>query len=179
MVPGKRPPVVTMALLETDRRALEGFLARETPEGPVHPGYLVLQDFAVDCQRARHIQPELLGYLLPFYENTLEQAVLGRSKTARDVYPEWNAAWFFNREVLRPAAGEAAFRRVMDRYVRLTLANMERHPPGISPLGGPVQHRRRAGPGEPPGPAPGDLRRPPPAAGGLFLLGDIFKPTKR
>lgn len=57
---------LTMELYETDRYELQKFIAEENA-AQFTDRYLILYNFAVDCRYAEYIQPELIGYLLPFF----------------------------------------------------------------------------------------------------------------
>lgn len=119
-------PRITMELYETDVPTLQHFIENTKPEGEVTEEYLILQNFATDCKYAEQIQSELILYLVPFYLQCARQFVLFDGKTATEVSLEFNTAMFFNRENFRWAVGECSFQYIMEAYIELTIAVMNR-----------------------------------------------------
>ena len=119
-------PRITMELYETDVLTLQHFLENTKPEGEVTEEYLILQNFATDCKYAEQIQSELILYLLPFYLRCARGFVLFGDKTSIEVNLEFNKAMFFNRENFRWAVGECSFQYIMEYYMDLTIAVMNR-----------------------------------------------------
>ena len=120
-----------MELYETDRSVLEKFIASEKVEGEITEEYLILYNFATDCMYASDIDPQLLGYLLPFYRKVIEQAVLYGEKNTSDIYCEFNSAVFSNKKSIRAALGEAVYHELMQYYIEQTLKSMEQKQGGI------------------------------------------------
>ncbi len=121
---------ITMELYETDRHMLQEFIANENVKKSFSEKYLILHNFAVDCIYSDHIQPELIGYLLPFYLKSIEQAVLSKNydylkKIAMDIYFEFNDAMFFNQKNFKYAIGEKNYSYIMEYYILQTLKKME------------------------------------------------------
>lgn len=119
-------PRITMELYETDVPILQHFIENTKPEGEVTEEYLILQNFATDCKYAEQIQSELILYSVPFYLRCARASVLSGGKTALDVYLEFNTAMFFNRENFKWAVGEYTFQYIMETYIELTIAEMNR-----------------------------------------------------
>ena len=78
--------------------------------------YLILYDFAQDCRYSKHIQSELIWYLLPFYYKAVEQAIL---------YFQFNLALFFNQENIKRAVGEKNHQSIMSYYIEQTIQCMQ------------------------------------------------------
>lgn len=102
--------------------------------------YLILYDFAQDCRYSKHIQSELLQYLLPFYYKVIEKAIrygygmknypctensekIG--KMAVDIYFEFNLALFFNSQNMKCAVGAKNYQYIMRYYIEQTIQCME------------------------------------------------------
>ena len=75
---------LAMELYETDIYELQKFIADEKAE-EFTDRYLILYNFAIDCECAEYIQPELIKYLLPFYLKTMEEAIFCHNKAAVDI----------------------------------------------------------------------------------------------
>lgn len=120
-----KPFQITMPLFETDMCILQKFIANENIEGEFNEKYLILYNFATDCIYSNSIQPELIGYLLPFYFKIIEQAVMKKNKIASDIYCIFNSAIFNNQNSFRVAVGEKEFNCVMDYYIKQTTKKME------------------------------------------------------
>lgn len=116
---------ITMNLCETDIRVLQRFITNEKIEGEFTERYLILYNFATDCIYSKYIQPELLGYLLPFYLKTVEQAVIYENEVAMDIYFEFNLAIFYNKENFRNAVGDKNYQYTMQFYINQTVKKME------------------------------------------------------
>ncbi|MCH5273219.1 MAG: hypothetical protein J1E35_06060 [Lachnospiraceae bacterium] len=121
---------ITMELYETDIYKLQEFITNEKIEGEFTEEYLILYDFADDCKCAACIQSELIGYLLPFYLKTTEQAVIYKNKTAVDIYCRFNSMVFFNQRNFERAVGEK-YQFVMEYYIKLTIKSMETENQGM------------------------------------------------
>ena len=119
-------PRITMELYETDVPTLQHFIENTKPEGEVTEEYLILQNFATDCKYAEQIQSELILYLLPFYLRCARESVLSDDRIALEAYLEFNMAIFFNRESFKWAVGESSFQYIMENYIELTIAVMNR-----------------------------------------------------
>lgn len=115
---------ITMDLYETDIPGLQEFMSHEEIEGDVTEKYLVLFNFAEDCKYAEYIQPELIAYLLPFYLQIIDQAVIYGNKIAKDIFSEFNFALFRNQQIFRYAIGENCYQNVMQSYIKKTVRNM-------------------------------------------------------
>ncbi len=115
---------ITMDLYETDILNLQEFIRYEEIEGDITENYLVLFNFAEDCQYAEYIQPELIEYLLPFYLQMIDQAVVYGNKIAIDIYSEFNFALFRNQRNFRNAISESCYQNVMQCYIKKTVRNM-------------------------------------------------------
>lgn len=113
-----------MELYETDMDELKKFMETEKKE-EFRKEYLILYDFAVDCQYSKNIQPELIRYLLPFYLKAIQEAILYKNKIAIDIYLEFNSAIFFNQRTFRYAVGERNYQYIMEYYIQQTLKKME------------------------------------------------------
>jgi len=119
-------PRITMELYETDVPTLQHFIENTKPEGEVTEEYLILQNFATDCKYAEQIQSELILYLLPFYLRCARESVLSDDRIAIEAYLEFNMAMFFNHESFKWAVGESSFQYIMETYIELTIAVMNR-----------------------------------------------------
>lgn len=106
-----------MELYETDMDELKKFMETEKKE-EFRKEYLILYDFAVDCQYSKNIQPELIRYLLPFYLKAIQEAILYKNKIAIDIYLEFNSAIFFNQRTFRYAVGERNYQYIMEYYIQ-------------------------------------------------------------
>ena len=122
---------LTMELYETDRYELQKFIAEENA-AQFTDRYLILYNFAVDCRYAEYIQPELIGYLLPFYLRSMEEAVFCQNKTAADIYFEFNLLVFLNKERFQNAVGELNYRNIATYYIEQTIKKMEMR--SVNPL---------------------------------------------
>lgn len=117
-------PQIAMDLYETDILNLQEFMRYEEIEGDITENHLVLFNFAEDCQYAEYIQPELIEYLLPFYLQMIDKAVVDGNKIAIDIYSEFNFALFRNQRNFRNAIGESCYQNVMQCYIEKTVRNM-------------------------------------------------------
>ncbi len=117
-------PRINMPLYETEVEVLEHFLESVDIEDAVSESYLILYNFASDCQYTEEIQPQLLQYLLPFYLKCAKVAVLERNRIAWTVFPEFNTAMFGNRENFIRAVGAENYQDIMDYYIEMVLLGM-------------------------------------------------------
>lgn len=117
-------PRINMPLYETEVEVLEHFLESVDIEDAVSESYLILYNFALDCQYAEEIQPQLLQYLLPFYLKCAKVAVLEKNSIAWTVFPEFNTAMFGNRENFIRAVGTENYQNIMDYYIEMVLLGM-------------------------------------------------------
>ena len=124
-------PQITMALYETEREVLEDFLRTEDIEKELSNKYLILYNFAVDCQYAEHIQPELIQYLLPFYLKSVRYSNVYENKIAMTIHPEFNTAMFANRGKFIEAVGIDNYQDIMEYYIEQTLIKMSSGKAGI------------------------------------------------
>lgn len=115
--------VITMELYETDISELLRFIQNETNK-KFTERYLILYDFAIDCKYSKCIQSDLIRKLLPYYLNTIEQAVVYGNKIAADIYFQFNTALFFNKNSLKNAIGEGRFKGVMEFYINQVIVCM-------------------------------------------------------
>lgn len=120
-------PKITMELYETDIKELYKFIANQEIEGEITEEYLILYNFATDCKYSKHIQPELIQYLLPFYLKSVEETVLYNNKITADIYYEFNTAMFFNQESFKSAVGAENYNYIMEYYIKYTIKKMEMH----------------------------------------------------
>lgn len=118
---------ITMEFYETDINQLYKFIDGQKIEDKITEQYLVLYDFATDCRYSKHIQPELIQYLLPFYLKAMDEAVLYNNKIATSIYYEFNPAMFFNQENFRYAVGTENYNYIMNHYIKQTIKKMEIH----------------------------------------------------
>jgi hypothetical protein len=117
-------PEITMPLFETDERILQEFIENERIEKGFSEKYLILYDFATDCIYPENISPELIRFLLPYYQIAIEQAALG-NLIAGDIYCAFNSAVFINQKSFMYALGEKNYKDIMEYYVEQTLTVMK------------------------------------------------------
>lgn len=116
------------------------FLFIDDNENKLTQDYFILYDFAQDCRYSKHIQPELIQYLLPFYYKVIKQAIQygysiknypytenseNMGKMAIDIYFEFNLALFFNSQNMKAAVGEKNYQYLMKYYIEQTIQCME------------------------------------------------------
>ena len=117
-------PRINMPLYETEVEVLEHFLESVDIEEAVSESYLILYNFALDCQYAKTIQPQLLQYLTPFYLKCAKVAILERNRIAWTVFPEFNTAMFGNQVNFIRAVGAENYQDIMDYYIEMVLLGM-------------------------------------------------------
>ena len=78
---------------------MKKFLLTQKIEDDFSEKYLILYNFATDCQYADYIQFELIDYLLPFFYKNMEQAVFVGDRIAIDIFCAFNEALFKNKNV--------------------------------------------------------------------------------
>lgn len=117
-------PRINMPLYETEVEVLEHFLESVDIEDAVSESYLILYNFATDCQYAEEIQPQLLQYLLPFYLKCAKVAILERNRIVWTVFPEFNTAMFGNQVNFIRAVGAENYQDIMDYYIEMVLLGM-------------------------------------------------------
>lgn len=118
---------ITMELYETDVQGLYKFITSQEIDGKITEEYLILYNFATDCKYSKHIQPELIQYLLPFYLKVVEETVLYNNKITGDIYYEFNTAVFFNNGNFKSAVGTKNYNYIMKYYIKQTIKKMEMH----------------------------------------------------
>lgn len=109
-------------------------------ENKLTQDYFILYDFAQDCRYSKHIQPELIQYLLPFYYKVIKQAIQygygiknysytenseKMGKMAIDIYFQFNLALFFNAQNIKYAVGTKNYQSIMKYYIEQTVECME------------------------------------------------------
>lgn len=102
--------------------------------------YFILYDFAQDCRYSKHIQSELIQYLLPFYYKVIKQAIQygygmknypytenseKMEQMTVDIYFQFNLALFFNSQNIKCAVGTKNYQSIMKYYIDQTIECME------------------------------------------------------
>lgn len=118
-------PSINMILYETEIDILKKFLLTQKIEDDFSEKYLILYNFATDCQYADYIQFELIDYLLPFFYKNMEQAVFVGDRIAIDIFCAFNEALFKNKNVFIEAVGEEKFEGIVNHYVNCTCKKIE------------------------------------------------------
>ncbi len=118
-------PSINMILYETEIDILKKFLLTQKIEDDFSEKYLILYNFATDCQYADYIQFELIDYLLPFFYKNMEQAVFVGDRIAIDIFSAFNEALFKNKNVFIEAVGEEKFEGIVNHYVNCTVSALQ------------------------------------------------------